>query len=50
MDPVERRIRALHKLLSLEQSTTKALPFADWLVPPDIVWESSEACTIFTNL
>ena len=34
MNPLERRIRALHDLLSLTQSTSKAVPFSKWLHKP----------------
>ena len=40
MDPLERRIQALQQLLSLERSTTKAIPFAEWPSPPVVVIES----------
>lgn len=34
--PLEKRMEALHLLLSLEKSTTKAIPFANWITPPQI--------------
>tara|TARA_A100001388_G_scaffold242277_1_gene198988 strand:+ start:121 stop:540 length:420 start_codon:yes stop_codon:yes gene_type:complete len=34
MNPMERRMRALHELLSLVQSTSKAIPFAEWTCKP----------------
>ena len=38
--PLERRMQALQQLLSLPQSTTKAIPFASWPSPPEIHFES----------
>ena len=40
LKPIERRIQALHQLLALERPTTKAKAYAEWNVPPKIVWES----------
>ena len=40
LKPIERRIQALHQLLALERPTTKAKAYAEWTVPPTIVWES----------
>lgn len=37
--PLERRINALHELLSLEKPTTAAEKYSDWPTPPEIVWE-----------
>jgi structure-specific endonuclease subunit SLX1 len=39
MEPVERRKKALEKLLALERPTTKALAYSEWASPPEIVWE-----------
>jgi predicted GIY-YIG superfamily endonuclease len=35
--PMEKRMLALTHLLSLERSTTKAIPYAEWPIPPEIV-------------
>jgi structure-specific endonuclease subunit SLX1 len=40
--PIQRRISALHQLLSLEKPTTKAIPYSSWPCPPEIVWETCE--------
>lgn len=37
--PIERRIQALYQLLSLDKSTTKAIPYSNWSHPPKIIWE-----------
>ena len=37
--PIERRIQALHQLLSLDKPTTKAIPYSSWPSPPEIIWE-----------
>jgi predicted GIY-YIG superfamily endonuclease len=39
IEPIERRKKALEELLSLERSTSKAVPFSEWESPPEIVWE-----------
>ena len=36
--PIERRIQALHQLLSLDKPTTKAIPYSNWPSPPEIIW------------
>ena len=40
--PIERRIQALHQLLSLDKPTTKAIPYSSWPSPPEIVWEKND--------
>jgi structure-specific endonuclease subunit SLX1 len=40
--PIERRIQALHQLLSLDKPTTKAIPYSNWPSPPEIVWEKND--------
>ena len=37
--PLEKRMEALNQLLSLEKSTTKAIPFSNWINPPLIHFE-----------
>jgi len=41
--PLERRMLALKQLMGLERSTSKAIPFADWLVPPEVIFEYDKA-------
>ena len=36
--PIERRIQALHQLLSLDKPTTKAIPYSNWPSPHEIIW------------
>ena len=46
--PLERRLQALDKLLSLEKPTTKAISFSEWESPPTIHIESEEAiCSMY---
>ena len=40
--PLQRRIQALHQLLSLDKPTTKAIPYSKWPTPPEIVWEKND--------
>jgi hypothetical protein len=44
MNPLERRLRALKQLLSLERPTSKALAYSEWPdgLKPEIIWEMSE--------
>ncbi len=48
--PLERRIQALNILLELPQSTTKAIPYSEWTVPPKINLETDEAIEIMNYL
>jgi structure-specific endonuclease subunit SLX1 len=36
MKPLERRMEALKELLSLDSSTSKAIPYSDWPSPPQV--------------
>ena len=36
LTPIERRYKALDTLLSMERSTSKAVPFSEWAEPPKI--------------
>jgi structure-specific endonuclease subunit SLX1 len=47
MLPLERRMKALQHLLSLEQSTSKAIPFKNWDVPPEVHIEMEDAKVYF---
>ena len=46
-NPLKRRIEALKILLSLERSTTKAIPFCEWENLPEVVIEDSEFRELF---
>ena len=39
--PIQRRIQALHHLLSLDKPTTKAIQYSNWPSPPEIIWEKN---------
>ncbi len=39
--PLERRKEALKRLLELDRSTSKAIPYAEWKTPPKIVYPES---------
>lgn len=43
MNPLHRRMIALKQLLSLDRSTTKAVPYIEWPTPPNIVFETEQA-------
>jgi structure-specific endonuclease subunit SLX1 len=47
MKPLERRILALKELLSLDKSTTKAMPFSEWNSPPEVHLETDEANKLY---
>jgi len=36
--PYDKRINALTKLLSLDKSTTRAIPYSQWENPPNVVY------------
>ena len=40
--PLNRRKKALEQLLSLEKSTSKAIPYNEWETPIKVVWENEE--------
>ena len=42
MDPLKRRLMALKTLVSLDRSTSKAVPYAEWANPLQIVVESEQ--------
>lgn len=42
MLPLERRIQALKQLISLDKSTTKAIPYKEWSSPPKVVVECND--------
>lgn len=44
--PLHRRMEALNQLLSLDKSTTKAIPFLEWISPPRIHLEEPVISTI----
>lgn len=41
--PLERRMLALKQLLSLERSTSKAIPYSEWSLPLEIHFERDDA-------
>jgi structure-specific endonuclease subunit SLX1 len=50
LPPIARRMRALSQLLSLDRPTTKAKPYTEWSVSPQIIWENEEANQIYDSL
>ena len=50
MYPLERRMKALKQLLELPQSTSKAIPYAEWSVPPEVHCETPDAERIYNGL
>jgi len=43
MYPLERRLKALKELLSLERPTSKAKAYSEWPTPPEVHCETDEA-------
>lgn len=43
MFPLERRMRALKQLLSLERPTSKAIAYSEWPAPPQVNIETEDA-------
>jgi len=48
--PLERRMMALHQLLSLERPTSKAIAYTEWEAPPQIILETDEAKNYFDKI
>ena len=44
--PLDRRKKALETLLSLEKSTSKAVPYNEWETPIKVLWENEEMSNI----
>ena len=42
LNPIERRMKALEKLLALERSTSKAIPYNEWIEKPEVHIENNE--------
>ena len=42
LSPIEKRKAALETLLSLDRSTTKAIPYTEWPTPPRVVYETPD--------
>jgi structure-specific endonuclease subunit SLX1 len=49
LNPLERRMLALKQLLELPQSTTKAIPYAEWPSKPEVHLETDDVKT-YENL
>lgn len=50
MNPIARRMRALHELLCLPQSTSRAIPYNEWDHSPIVHVESDmEACMMYLD-
>lgn len=47
INPLQKRMKALHQLLKLERSTSKAKAFSEWEAPPKVVLEDEEARTYY---
>jgi structure-specific endonuclease subunit SLX1 len=48
--PLNRRMKALNDLLALERPTSKAIPYTEWPLCPEIHFESEEAENIYNTL
>ncbi len=44
--PLQRRCKALVKLLGSEQSTSKATDYQDYVGNLEVVWESNDVCSV----
>ena len=49
-NPLERRMKALHQLMQLPQSTTKSIPFSQWESMPQIHFEHPDAETYYNTI
>lgn len=50
MSPLRKRFLALNELLNLKQSTSKAVPYDEWTVPPKVNFTKPETETEYTNI
>ncbi len=48
--PLERRFIALKMLLELPQSTSKAIPYSEWEIPPEVHIETNDASIYYEKL
>ena len=48
MDPLERRMAALKTLISLDKSTSKAVPYSEWKDPLQVIVESDKVWQMTT--
>lgn len=48
MYPLERRMKALKELLSLERPTSKAKAYSEWPSPPEVHCETDEATKFYS--
>lgn len=48
--PLKRRMIALKELLSLDSSTSKAIPYSQWNTPPNIIFESEITKNFYYDL
>ena len=48
MDPLERRMSALKTLISLDKSTSKAVPYSEWPSPLQVIVESEKVWHLTT--
>jgi len=48
--PIERRIKALKELLSLERSTSKAIAYKEWSTPPEVHLETEDLKNSYIDL
>lgn len=49
MFPLERRMKALKELLTLERPTTKAMAYTEWSAPPEVNLETEDAEKFYNN-
>jgi structure-specific endonuclease subunit SLX1 len=49
MYPLERRMKALKELLSLERPTSKAKAYSEWPSPPEVHCETDEATKFYND-
>lgn len=47
--PLERRMKALKQLLSLERPTSKAITYTEWETPPCIHFENEDASLFYST-
>ena len=48
--PLEKRMKALHRIFQLDKPTRKAIPFTRWEYRPVVTWEDEKAKRLFDSV
>jgi len=48
--PIARRLIALKQLLAMDRSTSRAIPFQEWLAPPEVHFEHDDVRDLYEEI